>query len=151
MNYIVSYQKYTTTDRTVEIRLPMADSQFVGTELATLADTTYVSIPEGAMLPGDQPAEISASIVNPAVLTDSLKNEIRAASPHCKLISQRMIDMIRSSYTIDDEMYFARIGVGAAAGLYVPTESEMSEMTVFGEFVESVREWGRLQRAGFGL
>jgi len=62
-----------------------------------------------------------------------------------------MIDQIRAAYSIDDAMYFARIGVGAATGLYLPDESEMQEMTIFGEFVESVRQWGRDERAALGV
>ena len=50
-----------------------------------------------------------------------------------------------------DSMFFARIGVGAATGMYQPTPDEMQEMTVFGEFVESVRQWGRAERAKLGL
>ena len=68
-----------------------------------------------------------------------------------QLIAQAMIEKIRASYTIDDEMFFARIGVGAATGLYETTPSEVQEMAVFGDFVESVREWGRAERAKLGL
>lgn len=74
-----------------------------------------------------------------------------SASPHCKLIAQRMVEQIRAAYSIDDEMYFARIGVGAATGMYQPSSDELQAMTVFGEFVESVRQWGRQQRAELGL
>jgi hypothetical protein len=102
------------------------------------------------VLPSDQPAEIAASIA--AVTLDGvLREQIKSASPHCKLISQRMIDKIRDLYSIDDEMYFARIGVGAANGMYVPTMDELQAMTVFGEFVESIRQWGRTERAKLGL
>ena len=68
-----------------------------------------------------------------------------------QLIAQAMIEKIRASYTIDDEMFFARIGVGAATGMYQPTAQELQEMTVFGEFVEAVRQWGRAERAKLGL
>lgn len=122
----------------------------LGTELATIDGITYVSIPDGSGLPVSQPPEISSSIAL-VTLTPALRDAIKAASPHVKLIETRMIDQIRSSYTIDDEMYFARIGVGASNGLYVPTVDEMQALTVFGEFVEAVRQWGRDQRALLGL
>ena len=80
-----------------------------------------------------------------------LREQIKAASPHVKLIAQRMIDQIRASYSIDDEMYFARIGVGAASGMYTPSTGELSEMTVFGEFCEAIRQWGRAERAKLGV
>ena len=105
-----------------------------------------------ATLPADQPAAIANSIetlVTP--LPDLLREQIKANSPHVALISKNMIDTIRASYTIDDEMYFARIGVGAATGMYSPTADEMNELTVFGECVEGVRQWGRTERAKLGL
>ena len=62
-----------------------------------------------------------------------------------------MITKIRNKYTIDDEMYFARIGVGAANGLYQPSAPELAELAEFGQFVEGVRAWGRTERAKIGL
>lgn len=122
----------------------------MGTELATIDGTTYVALPDGATLPADQPTEIASSIAV-VTLDPVLREQIKAASPHCKLIAQRMVEQIRAAYSIDDEMYFARIGVGAATGMYQPSTDELQAMTVFGEFVESVRQWGRQQRAELGL
>ena len=152
MPSIVSYQKHIDSLRTVELRLPEdADThQRIGTELATINGVTYVSLPNGATLPAAQPAEIAAS-VSTAALDQATREAIKLASPHCQLINNRMIEKIRAVYSIDDEMYFARIGVGAATGLYAPTTDEMQAMTVFGEFVESVRQWGRDERANLGL
>jgi len=62
-----------------------------------------------------------------------------------------MIQKIRAKYSVDDEMFFARIGVGAATGMYTPTAGEMADTQAFGEFVESVRQWGRTERANLGL
>ena len=133
------------------MRLPEDDNHSpLGTELATIDGITYVSIPDLAVLPVNQPEEISASIAE-VTLTDSLKEAIRQVSPHTQLIAQRIVSTIRSHYTLDDEMYFARIGVGASMGLYVPSSQELQEMTVFGEFVEATRQWGREQRAVLGL
>ncbi len=133
------------------MRFPEDDNHSpVGTELATVDGLTYVSIPDLAVLPANQPEEISASIAE-VTLTDTLKEAIRQVSPHTQLIAQRVIEIIRSQYTLDDEMYFARIGVGASMGLYSPSAKELQEMTVFGEFVEATRQWGRDQRALLGL
>ena len=151
MTYIISYKKHITQERTVEIRLPLIDAEFVGTELATVDGVTYISLPDGASLSLDQPEEVASTVINPVDVDGELKANIKNASPHCRLISQRMLDQIRAAYSIDDEMYFARIGVGAATGMYVPTEGEMQELTVFGEFVEAVREWGRAERAKLGV
>jgi len=151
MPSIISYQKYITPQITRNLNLPVdSENNVLGTELATIGTLTYISLPNGAALPTVQPAEIADSIT-PVALTDELKEAIRAASPHIALINQRMIEQIRSTYSIDDEMYFARIGVGAATGLYTPSANEMNELTVFGEFVESVRQWGRDKRGELGL
>jgi hypothetical protein len=136
------------------LRLPDApQGQQAAQELATLPDgRTVVALFDGFTLPAEQPAEIAASIeVLPSPLPDALRNQIKAASPHVKLIAQNMIDQIRASYSIDDEMYFARIGIGAANGMYAPSVDEMQELTVFGEFVEATRQWGRSERAKLGL
>jgi len=117
------------------------------TEIGEVDGWHYVFVPEGVTLP-DQPAEINWTAVT---LTDTLREAIKTASPQCRLIASRMVEQIRASYSIDDEMYFARIGVGAATGLYTPTADEMQAMTVFGEFVEGVRQWGRDERAKIGL
>lgn len=152
MPSIISYRKYIDNQITRELRLPHDPQslQPIGTELATIDGITYASLPDGVTLPADQPEEIAASIAT-VTLDPVLREQIKAESPHCKLISQRMIEKIRDIYTIDDEMYFARIGVGAANGLYSPTADELQQMTVFGEFVEGVRQWGRDERARLGL
>ena len=118
------------------------------TELCTLPDgTTYVALPDGVDLP-EQAPELTVAAV---VLTDALKDQIRAASPHVALINERMVHKIRAEYSIDDEMYFARIGVGAATGMYAPAPKELEEMAAFGAFVEGVRDWGRAERNRLGL
>lgn len=123
------------------------DDELRCTELCTLEGVTYVAVPDGVMLL-DQPAEIA---VEPVTLTPELKSAIKAASVHVALVSERMIQKIRGSYSIDDEMFFARIGVGAATGMYTPTNDEMADMQAFGGFVEGVRQWGRTERAKLGL
>jgi len=124
-----------------------------GQELATLPDgRTVVALFPGYTLPASQPAAIAASVeVLETPLDPVLKEQIKAASPSVRLIGDLMIQKIRASYSIDEEMYFARIGVGASMGLYSPASDEIQAMTVFGEFVESVRQWGRTERAKLGL
>jgi hypothetical protein len=147
---IVRYKKHQDAYTTYQLATPdrqEADAPQV-TELATLEDGyTYVAVPDGVTLP-EQPTQIT---VEPVTLTPLLREQIKAASPHCELIAKQMQDRIRSNYSLEDEMYFARIGVGAANGLYQPDSSEFQAMTVFGEFVEAVRQWGRAERAKLGL
>ncbi|MEN9885777.1 MAG: hypothetical protein RL758_355 [Pseudomonadota bacterium] len=113
---------------------------------------TVVALDEGAELPTAQPAAIASSIeVLPSPLPASLRDEIRASSPQCRLIDAQMIEQIRSAYSVDDEMYLARIGVGAALGTYTPTDSELAALRDYQAWVEGVRAWGRAQRSALGL
>jgi nanoRNase/pAp phosphatase (c-di-AMP/oligoRNAs hydrolase) len=115
-------------------------------ELCTLPDGyTYFSAAD-ALPP--QPPQIAAEEVE---LTAELRAQIKAESPHTRLIHRRMEAQIRERYSLEDEQYFSRIGVGVALGAYVFQAGELEELLAFGEFVEQVREWGRVQRAELGL
>lgn len=140
------YTPHTTTGPNgTSLRFRAGDSEAV--ELAEFDGHAYVHVPDSATLP-EQPTEIDWQEITPdAVLLVRIKAESRPV----QLIAQAMVDKIRTQYTIDDEMFFARIGVGAATGLYHPTPGEMQEMATFGDFVESVRQWGRAERAKLGL
>ena len=151
---MIAYRKVIDAVTTHTLRLPEATAgQQASQELATLADgRTVVVLFGGSALPVDQPAAIAASIEElPAPLPAGLREQIKAASPHVALISKRMIDQIRASYTPEDEMYLARIGVGLALGMYAPSSDEKQELTAYSEFVEGVRQWGRDERARLGL
>lgn len=111
---------------------------------------TYVSLPDGSVLPVDQPEEIAATILA-VTLTEALREAIKTASPHTRLISARMIEQIRAKHSIDDEMYFSRISIGSANGMYDASVGELAEVAAFSAFVEGVRDWGRVQRAALGL
>ena len=116
-------------------------------ELAELDGWHYVFVPDGATLP-EQHADIQWQAVT---LTDALKEQIKAASRACLLISEAMQQRIRAVYSVEDEAYFARIGVGVALGVYVFQPGEQDALLAFGAHVESVRQWGRDERAKIGL
>ena len=150
MPSIIAYRKVIDEVTTHSLRLPLdADNQLLGTELATVDGVTYVCIPDGAELP-EQSDEVAPSVAE-VTLSGELLEAVKAASPHVRLISQRMIDRIRERYTIDDELYFARIGVGVTNGLYAFLPGEQEELMEFGHFIEEVRQWGRARRAALGL
>lgn len=117
------------------------------TELATIDGITYVAVPAGVTLP-EQPSQITVSPVTPDA---ALIAQIKAASPHVALISERMIQKIRARYTPDDEMYFARISIGALTARYAMEPGEATAVSDYGVFVEGVRQWGRDERARLGL
>ncbi len=149
MTSIVRYQ--TASDAYTTYRLHEPDGEPRCTELCTLDDGyTYVHVPDGVTLPDDQPEPIAASIET-VTLTAELREQIKAASPHARLIAQRVIDRIRERYSVDDELFFARIMIGAQAGLYTLEAAEMAEVEAFKTWVEDAREWGRNERAALGL
>lgn len=93
-----------------------------------------MALPDGVTLPA-QPAEIT---VEPVTLTEALKADISAASPHVQLINQRVKEMIAQQYAIEDEIKLIRTA---------PSE----EFDIYNAFVESCRQWGREQKAALGL
>ena len=107
---------------------------------------------EGHKLPTDQPAAIQTSIeVLPTPLPTTLRDEIRAASPHVRLIGQRMQERIRQRYSAEDELKFNRIGTGHALGFYEATAAELQEIKDFGDYIQQCRAWAAGERAKLGL
>lgn len=150
MTSIYSYQKHFAEFTIIQMALP--DSQGLDdgvhcTELCTLDGTTYVAVPDDVALPA-QPPEITLA---PVTLTPELREQIKAASVHCDFIAERMEQRIRSRYSLSDEQYFARIGVGAALGAYTFGAGEQDALLAFGAYVETMRQWGRDERAKLGL
>lgn len=139
MPRIYRYRK--STDAYTTYRALAADL----TELCELDGLTYISGPDE--LPS-QPEQIS---VEPVELTAELRERIKAASPHCALIQQRMEARIRESYSAEHEIYLTRIGVGQALGTYEMSAGEVAELAEYQAHVEAVRTWGRAQRSLLGL
>lgn len=140
MPSIISYRKYTDALISRTLRLPEEATTHgpVGTELATLADgLTYVSLPDGAVLPLDQPDEIEASI-QVVTLTPAQVLAIKAISPHVRLIKQRVRDKIAEQYSISDEIMLLRTAPSPEAAAY-------------NDHAESCRLWGRSEIMKLGL
>ena len=143
---IYKYKKIITegpNGTTICVRLPEGE----GLELCEIKGYTYFHIPDGVALPEQHPDIVLENVV----LTDNLRSEIKKSSRACQLIDMRMQAMIRAKYTAEDEMYFARIGTGKALGVYEFQSGEESALLDYGNFVESVRQWGRDERAKIGL
>ena len=145
---IYAYTKVSTPYTTIQMALPYEmDSENQCTELCTLDGVTYVSVPDSVALP-DQPAELT---ITETTITPELRDAIKAESPHCRLITERMEQRIRERYSLSDEQFFSRIGVGAALGAYTFAPGEQDELLAFGAYVEAARQWGRDERAKLGL
>ena len=145
---IYKYQRTTTPGPNgTTLYFRNSDTEPRAQELAEVADWYYVFVPDTAVLPA-QPDGINWQLVT---LTDALKDQIKTACRPCHLIADRMQQMIRGAYSLEDEQYFSRIGVGAALGAYVFQAGEMDALLAFGAHVEAVRQWGRDRRAEIGL
>lgn len=135
---IISYQKHIDATITREIKLPEDDKhQRIGTELATIDGTTYINLPDGAALPADQPAEIAASITT-VTLTAALREQIKAASPHVRLINATVVEKIAEIYSTGDEIKLLRT-------------APSPEFKAYNAHAEACRAWGREQKAAIGL
>ncbi len=115
--------------------------------LCALGDLTYITVPEGVTIP-DQHPEITLELV---VVDYGLRELLKKNSRAVQLIDQSVIDRIRSAYSLDDEQYFARIGVGVALGAYTFEPGEQESLVAFGAYVEECRQWGRAQRTALGV
>lgn len=117
------------------------------TELCELDGWHYVAVPEGVT--PTVPAELATwEAVN---LTSELREAIKAASPHAQLIAQRVVELIRAKYPLDEELYFARIAVCALQNSYTLLPGEAEALAQYQADVEAAREWGRTERAKIGL
>lgn len=106
------------------------------TELCTLDGETYIHVA------GELPTLAEQISVEPVTLTDALKQQIKDASPHVKLIRARVVDKIREKYTLNDELKIM--------SLYFinPEDPLIQECS---DYKESCRAWGRIEKAKIGL
>ncbi len=149
---LFSYRKTSDAHTTYELHMPDAqgeEGEIYCAELGTIDGLTYVSVPGGVTLPEQLP-QVAATLQT-VTLTPELREQLKAISPHCALIAERMVQKIREKYSIEDEQYFARIGVGVALGAYSFEPGEHDALLAFGGHVEAVRQWGRAERAKLGL
>ena len=84
-------------------------------------------VPDSVSLP-DQPEQITIISVT---LTDALKAEIKALSPHVRLSYSRLQERIRTKYNIEDEQYLTRISIGVLSGSYVMQDDEPALVTEY--------------------
>ena len=135
MTFIVSYQKFINSEKSIEMTLPTDEAnKRIGDELATIDGVTYVALPDGTKTP-DQPKEI---VVSPVVLTDALRSAICESSPLVRLINEEVKDSIAQKYGITDEIRLLRT-------------QPSSEFTAYNEYVEDCRAEGRAKKALLGL
>lgn len=118
-------------------------------EVAEINGIHYVYVPDDLI---DKIPKQDSKIKWKAVkITDKLKAEIKENSRLCALIEEQMQEKIRAKYSLEDELYLNRICSGVMLGAYKFEDGEQEAVLNFGAFVEEVRQWGRIERAKFGL
>lgn len=138
MPTIVSYRPYITREISRTLLLPEdAEGAGRGTELGALDDgQTYVSLPDGAVLPTDQPAEIAGSIET-VTLTDAQKMALRLVSPDVQLVNARVAAQLADPNALTP----AILALGPALDTTHGPDA----------YAASVVAWGEAQIAGWGL
>jgi len=101
MASIIKYRKVIADNTTYQLIEPdYAPGAAQCTELCTIAGETYVSVPASVTLP-PQPKQLTIQTVT---LTLALRDQIKAASPHVRLINERVVEKIREKYSLNDEI-----------------------------------------------
>ena len=144
---LLKYQKI-TDEFTTHIMATLNEGEGV-TELCTIGEDTYVYVADNVVLP-EQPKIVNNTLES-VTLTEELKAEIKAVSPHVELIEKRFIERLREKYTPDDELYFTRICVGVALGTYTFQAGEQAKVLEYQTFVEANRETARTAKEAIGL
>ncbi len=99
-----------------------------------------MSVPDGLELP-PQPAEIT---VEPVTLTPALRREIMVASPHVRLIHERVRSRVAARYSASDEIGLLRDAILHAKG-------SDDEHKAYDQHVEDCLAWGRTEKTKLGL
>jgi hypothetical protein len=150
---IFKYKKVITgtapNTTTLGFKFDQHDQTIRPTHLAEVNNIHYVFVPESLIpdLP-EQHTEIEFAQVE---LTPELKDQIKKESSLVKLINDRFSDKLRAVYSLDDEQYFSRIGIGSALGIYTFQPGEEQALIDFGTFVENLRTEKRNELSSIGL
>ena len=103
MSRVYKYKKF-TDKYTTYTAIDNGEEDKKITELCTINNETYISIPNDVVLP-EQPKEIT---LEPVVITTELKGQIEKESPHIRLIEKRIIAKVREKYPIEAQLKIIR-------------------------------------------
>jgi len=132
MTSIIKYRKVIADGTTYQLVEPdYADGADRCVEIATVAGATYVAVPATATLP-PQPKQIT---VTPVTLTPDLNANLKAASPHVRLINSRVVERIRERYSADDEIKLVWMKTGPDVDAY---RAYVSECVAIGSAAKAV-------------
>ncbi len=112
------------------------------TELCTIEEITYVSVPDTSALP--EQSEHIKKTLKMANIDEVMRKKIKKACPHVGLIKQRVIEKIRGKYSINDELNVNRCKIAKEI------EAD-ADFNTYNEFVKSCISWGHDEIAKLGL
>ena len=146
MPFIVRYRPI--TDPYSSRRLSVfrgADSLVL--DLCEIDGWVYASCADDVDLSGVDPA-FSAEIVT---LTESLRTEIKRASPHCRLIKARGHARVAEEFDDADQTKLDRLMAASSAGLVVLTDSQRAVLEHYRDNNLSADKWAAEQYEALGL
>jgi len=88
----------------------------------------------------EQPFNLDVTM-EAVTLTDELRTEIKAVSPHVRLINARVVEKIRAKYSENDEFKMLR----------VKADGEQIQSKEYSKHVESCTAWGLTEKGKMGL
>ncbi len=138
---ILKYQKITDKFTTRSLKEPdYKDGDAKITEICTIGEDTYVHVPKGVVLP-EQSFDVDVTMQSIA-LDDELKKELKALSPHVRLINARVLEKIREKYTINDEFKML---------FELSQGTSKTETDAYISHIKSCRAWGQGQKEKIGV
>jgi len=112
---ILKYQKvFVTHDERHSTTITLSEPDYQDghlhcTELCTIGNDTYVHVPDLVVLP-EQPSELEVTMES-VTLTNELKAEIKALSPHIKLANYRLKERINFRDNFDYDEFINSISI----------------------------------------
>jgi hypothetical protein len=156
MSYIIERDKHTSYTLTHPDY--MISDQGRVSELCTIDDLTYVSVPDGAILPM-QSTQVQKTLKE-IVLSEELRDKIKVASVHYKLIEERLNDILPIMKP-EDGRYFMlsfdsvkmdaeKVKYGIADVLNVKEALKPHIKNTAG-YVQEIEQWGSDRKGCLGL
>lgn len=105
------------------------------TDLAVMDGWRYVAVADGAVVVVPEQIETWEQVI----LTGELRDALKESSPHCQIARDQFIERVRERYSIDDELYFARIATGKLMGVYEFKTGETDELVLYQQHIEHAR------------
>ena len=129
------------------------------TELCTIDDLTYISVPDGVVLP-EQFEQVQRTLKE-VVLSKELKDKIRQASVHYRLINERIKDILPKMKP-EEGRYFMlsfdpvkmdteKAKYGVSAETLNVKEALTPHIKESAGYAQEIEQWGVEQKAKLGL